>query len=167
MSFIPWRNKKPEGGQVTSPLAALRTEMDRLFDSFMRDPMAGIDWALGRRGMWVPSIDVTENEQEVTIRAEMPGMDPVDIDISLMGNQLVVAGDKKASSERTDKGYGLSECSYGSFRRSIPIPETIDPEKVQADYQQGVLTIVLKKSQPTPAKKIQVRSSPPPAEKGA
>jgi len=158
MSLIPWRNKQKGAVQVeSSPMGALRTEIDRLFDSFMRDPWAALDLPFaGRRG-WSPSIDVAESEKEFTVRAEIPGIDPKDLEVHIAGNQLVLSGEKKESTEKEGKDFYQSESRYGSFRRAIPLPQTVDPEKVEAECANGVITIHLPKLQTEPPKRIEIK----------
>jgi len=158
MSLIPWRGKSKEPVRAeTPPLAALRSEIDRLFDSFVRDPFGALDWAFPHGRGWTPAVDVAENDAEFTVRAEIPGIDPNELEVNITGNQLVLAGEKKESSEKKGKDYYQSESRYGSFRRAIPLPQSVDPEKVEAEYAQGVLTIHLKKIQESPPKKVEVR----------
>ena len=158
MNLIPWRNKQREGdGGPMLPLAALRGEMDRLFESFFREPLGGLDWSPWGSGKWSPAVDLAENDKEVTVRAELPGIDPKDLDISISGNQLVLSGEKKESSETQEKDFYHSETRFGSFRRVIPLPEGVDTENVDAQYANGVLTLRLKKTAPAPAKKIEVK----------
>jgi len=158
MSLIPWRNKSQSPVRAeASPLATLRAEIDRLFDSVMRDPLGALDWAFqGSRG-WAPTVDVAESEEEFTVRAEIPGIDPKDLEVSITGNQLVLAGVKKEWSETKEKDYHQSESRSGSFRRLIPIPPSVDPDKVEAEYSNGVLTIHLKKLRTEPPKKVDVK----------
>ena len=158
MGLIPWRSKLRErGSEETSPLAALRTEVDRLFDSFIREPLGGLDWSFGGGRPWSPAIDVAENDAEVMIRAELPGIEPEDLEVSVSANQLVLSGEKKESREEQGKDFYHSERRFGAFRRSVPLPQGVDPEKVEAEYTNGVLTIHLKKSPAVPAKRIEVK----------
>jgi HSP20 family protein len=157
MSLIPWKSKQREGERTESPLVALRSEMDRLFDTFLREPLGAIDWPLVGQGRWSPTIDVAETDEEVTVRAELPGMDPQDLDVSISGNQLVVSGEKKESSEDKGKDYYHSESRYGSFRRAVRLPEGIDAEHVDAQYAHGVLTLHLKKTPSAVPKRIEVK----------
>lgn len=158
MSLIPWRNKR-RGIEPTesSPLAALRNEMDRLFETFLREPFGAIDWPFGGRGAWSPAIDVAESDEEITVRAEMPGIDPKDLDVSISGNHLVLSGEKKESTEDKGKGFSHSESRYGSFRRSVQLPEGVDTQSVDAQYANGVLTMRLKKLRSSAPKRIQVK----------
>jgi HSP20 family protein len=159
MSLIPWKNKQreEEGGRPSS-LMALRHEMDRLFDTFLREPFGALDWPLWPQGKWMPAIDIAESENEVTVRAELPGIDPKDLDVRVTGNQLTLSGEKQDTSEKKGENYYHSETRYGSFHRSVTLPEGVDTENVEADYSSGVLTLKMKKSQPTPVKKIEVKT---------
>jgi HSP20 family protein len=157
MSLIPWRSKREGEKGELSPILALRGEMDRLFDSFVREPFGAIDWPKWADGKWSPAIDVAEDEKELTVRAELPGIDPKDIDVSVVGGEIVLCGEKKESSETKEKGVYHSETRYGSFRRVIPLPDGIDTEHVDAQYANGVLTIRLPKTTPAVTKRIEVK----------
>jgi HSP20 family protein len=159
MAMVPWRGKHRErepGRGESSPLTVLRQEMDRLFDQYLREPLSSLEWPFGARG-WAPAIDVAESEQEVTVRAELPGVEPGDLDISITGNQLVISGEKKEASERSGKDFHVSETRYGAFRRAVPLPADVDAENVEAAFANGVLTIRLKKVQAAGAKRIEVK----------
>jgi HSP20 family protein len=158
MNLIPWKNKPraTERGEL-SPLVALRSEMDRLFDSFLREPLANIDWPLWGSEPWSPAIDVAENDKEVTVRAELPGIDLKDLEVTVTGNQLVLSGEKRESSEQSGKDFHHSETRYGSFRRTVPLPKGVDTEKVDAQYANGVLTLHLPKTAPSVTKRIEVK----------
>lgn len=159
MNLIPWKNKQPESerGEL-SPILALRNEVDRLFESFFREPFGALDWPLWGGGKWSPALDVAENDKELTVRAELPGLDPKDVEVTVTGNQLTVSGEKKESSERDGKDYYHSETRYGSFRRVVPLPEGVDTEHVDAQYANGVLTLRLPKIAPATTKRIEVKT---------
>jgi HSP20 family protein len=157
MNLVPWRGKREDGPGELSPLVALRSEVDRLFDTFLREPLGAMDWPLWPTGKWSPAIDVAEDEKELTVRAELPGIDPKDLEVTVAGGQLVVSGEKKESSEGKEKGVYRSETRYGSFRRTVPLPEGIDTENVDAQYANGVLTLRLAKTAPAAAKRIEVK----------
>ncbi len=154
MTLRPWKHRPPKAD--VSPLASLRNEMDRLFDTFAREPLAGIEWPFSASGRWTPAVDVTEEDKTLTIRAEVPGMKPEDFEVSVVGNQLVLAGEKKEVAETREKDFYQSERRFGSFRRTIPLPDTVDPEKVKAEYADGILTIQLEKTPAATAKRINV-----------
>jgi HSP20 family protein len=159
MALIPWRQKVRERGPAeTSPLATLRGEIDRLFDSFVREPLGGIDWPFGSEGGWAPVVDIAEDEKEFTVRAEVPGLDPKDFDVTISGSHLVLAGEKKETTRKEGKNFYHTESRFGSFRRTIPLPDAVDPENVEAEYAHGVLYIHLKKLPSAVAKRIEVKA---------
>ncbi len=155
MSLIPWRRRE-EGGEM-APLVSFRNEMDRLFDTFLREPFGAIDWPQWGAGKWSPAVEMAEDEKEVTVRAELPGIDPKDLDVSVVDNHIVLSGEKKESSETKQKGVYHSETRYGSFRRTLPLPEGVDTEHIDAQYTNGVLTLKMPKTAPAPQKKIEVK----------
>lgn len=157
MSLIPWRNKRHEVRGELSPLTEFRHEVDQLFDSFLREPLGWGDRAWS--DLWNPSLDVSEDEKSVTVRVEVPGVRPEDIHLSVVGNTLVLSGEKKEANEQHNDGYYHTERRFGSFRRNVMLPPGVDPEKVTADYKHGVLTVQLEKSPQAAPKKIPVKAS--------
>jgi HSP20 family protein len=157
MSLIPRRNREGRQGEL-SPMVALRSEMDRLFDTFLREPLGMLDWPLwGSSDKWAPAVDVIDGEKELTVRAELPGIDPKDLDVKVVGDQIVISGEKRESTETKEKNRFRSETRYGSFQRVVPLPEGIDTEHVEAEYAHGVLTLRLPKTAPPASKKIDVK----------
>jgi HSP20 family protein len=156
MTLIPWKQRRAESAGQLTPASGLRTEMDRLFDSFWSDlPM---EWS--QRGWpsfgWQPAMDVEETDKQVLVRAEIPGVKADDLDVSIQHGALVISGEKKESEERKEKGYLYQERRYGSFRREISLPSAVDEQNVKAEYKDGVLHVTLEKSQEALPKKIQV-----------
>jgi HSP20 family protein len=132
-------------------LARLHRDMDDLFGSFFGD------WpVLSQRSIW-PAIDIADGENEIVVKAEVPGCKAEDIDISVYGNTLTLSGEKKAEEEKKEKGYYHLERSYGSFRRDIALPNDVDTSKVDASCKDGVLTITLPKSEKAKAVKVKVK----------
>jgi HSP20 family protein len=101
---------------------------------------------------------VEETDKEVRVRAEIPGVKPDDLEISISGNALVISGEKKESQEKREKGYFYQERRYGSFYREVPLPTAVDEDNVQAEYKDGILSVILKKSKEALPKKIQVKA---------
>jgi HSP20 family protein len=156
-NLIPWRRKQQASEEAENfPMTTLRQEMDRLFDTFLRDPFAEMDFPWMKRSQFVPAVDVSEQDDEVCVRAEIPGIDPKDLDVSITGNQLVLSGEKKESKETKEKGYFHSETHYGAFHRTVPLPEGVDSQQVDAHYADGVLTLKIKKRPDFAPKKIHV-----------
>jgi HSP20 family protein len=90
--------------------------------------------------------DIHEDKDHLTVRVEVPGMDAKDFDIQLIGESLVVSGEKHAQSERSEGRYQIMECAYGSFERVIPLTAAVDDQRAKAKYKHGVLTITLPKT---------------------
>lgn len=159
MNLIPWRGKSGNGSQALSPLSDFRSEMNRLFDSFFSEPFGPSTEGFGQMSAWSPSLDVAETDKDVTIRAEIPGVDPKDLNITVEGNRLTISGEKKETTEKKDKSYHRRESYYGSFTRQVELPQGVDADNVEAEYKGGVLNVRLKKVPGAAAKKIAVKSS--------
>lgn len=134
------------------PLQRMREQLNRFFD--LPNLPSGELWE-----GWAPSVDLQEGKDEVTVRAELPGMKKEDIDLSLQQNHLVISGEKKCESEQRDKGAYRSECFYGRFQRAITLPFAVDEQKITANYRDGVLTVHLPKSEHAKPKQIQVNDT--------
>jgi len=122
--------------------ARLRKEMDRLFDRFLEPAWSEMP-ALGD---WSPTVDVSEDKDAVTVKAELPGVEQKDIAVSLQEGMLTIKGEKRAEKEEKDKHYHRIERSSGAFYRSIQLPSVVDAGKVAATFKDGVVTITLPKS---------------------
>jgi HSP20 family protein len=158
MSMIPWK-KKGNGisrDSEANTVSRFRSEMQGLFDRFFDEPWSAFDRAFSSFGAWAPSLDVIDGEKEVTVKAELPGVDPKEVEISVLGQTLTLSGEKKSEREEKGKGFYRSECEYGSFRRQVQLPEGVDPDKVKAEYANGVLTVKLEKSRTATPKRIPV-----------
>jgi HSP20 family protein len=137
--------------------------MDRLFDSFLGGVPSLTSLRQGFSGAQVmtPTLDVKENEKEIVVKADLPGMDEKDINLTIHNGVLSLRGEKK--SEHTDEreNYHVMERSYGSFQRSIRLPDTIDEDKAEARFDKGVLTITLPKRPETVSaqKKIEIKGA--------
>ncbi|MCQ2740501.1 MAG: Hsp20/alpha crystallin family protein [Alphaproteobacteria bacterium] len=107
-----------------------------------------------------PRLDVAELKDKYEIKAELPGMDEKDINLSVENGLLTISGEKKAETEEKDKGYYLKECSYGSFSRSVRLPDNISEDKIGAKLKKGVLVIDMPKKEPLAPKsrKIEISS---------
>ena len=167
-SLTPWRRSDGDDARLM-PLSRLRWDVDRLFDRFL-------DWPSGMEGMGFADVrlDVSETEEEIVVRAEVPGIDPKDLDIELVGDILTLSGEKTETfedgdddkrrrsekgdrSERTSRPH-YSERRFGSFRRSIQLPMNVEPEGVRAEHKNGVVTIRLKKAASARPRRIQIKS---------
>jgi len=169
MADVPVEVKKAPSAEPAVPdvWRSFRSEMDRLFDrfgfpSFRRMFDMEPAWRpISTFSFSAPAIDMSEDDKAYKISAELPGLDPKDVDVSVSGNTLVLKGEKRQEKEEKDKNYHYSERAYGSFQRAFELPASVDHPKIAADFSNGVLTITLPK---TPAaqkqqKKIEVKST--------
>jgi HSP20 family protein len=147
MTLVPYTKRN------RNSLTTLHNEMDDLFDSFFR----GLDRPFAGYKAW-PAIDVAEDENAITVRAEVPGCNAEDIDISVYGNTLTISGEKKFKEEKKEKGYYHVESSYGTFRRELTLPTDVDSEKVDATCKDGILSITMPKAAKAKAIKVKVKS---------
>jgi len=132
--------------------STLQDRMNRLFrDNFGE----GREEALTTSG-FAPAVDVYEDEHNVTLKIEVPGIDEKDIDVRIENNVLTVHGERKFEKEEKEENYRRIERQYGSFTRSFTLPNTVDSEKVNASYEKGVLKITLAKKAEAKPKQIKV-----------
>jgi len=124
-----------------NPISLWQREMNNLFDRFGRD-IGGIDTDLAE---FSPKVEIKEKNKHYTVCAEVPGMKESDINVTLEDNCLILQGERKSESKKEEEGYFSSEFSYGSFYRSIPLDEEVNPDSVKASYKDGLLTIDLDK----------------------
>ncbi len=157
------------------PFTNLREEIDSLFENIapgwthnplrqgrqsVAEPSRGavVGW-----GTAVPAVDVVDKQKEVLVRAELPGLDQKDIDVRLSDDMLTIRGEKKDEHEAGDEdgSYYVSERRYGTFQRTIRVPQGIDADKVEASFSKGVLTVTLPKTREAQdrSKKIDVKSA--------
>ncbi len=140
----------------------VHSEMNRLFDE-----MFGGMARRGGRGQeasqgeaWSPALDVLQEDGDVVVRAELPGVKPEDVDVTLSRGVLTISGRRKAEQEQQGQGYYVRERRYGSFRRSMVLPEGIDESKINARYEAGVLELRISGAAAVQEpKKIQIESA--------
>lgn len=130
-------------------LTALQTEVNRLFSRVLGSEVA-------ERQSWTPSIDVIETDDRIKLKAELAGMDPADINIEVQDNVLTVSGERRFQEEIKEDKYYRIERRYGAFSRSIALPQTVDEDKIEAKYENGILEIVIPKVETAKPKKIKV-----------
>ena len=146
----------------TSPFLAdvstLQGRFNRLLDEALRGwPQGAQDDGDSLVGRWLPPVDVFEDKDAVRITAELPGVKPEDVKISLENNVLTVRGEKRQTAEETTDRVHRYERTYGAFERSFAVPSTVDAEHIQASYDQGVLTVRLPKVERAKPRQIDVK----------
>jgi len=150
MSLLP---KRKTDRTERYPVVSLRDEVNRLFDDFF----SGGFFGMPIRGEWMPALDVSETAAQVIVKAEVPGIDAKDIDVSVTGNILTIKGEKKEETSKEEQNYYRMERRYGSFQRVLTLPAAIDASKVAAGYKNGILTITLDKKEESKGRTIQVK----------
>jgi HSP20 family protein len=140
---------KPGDTSATRPrdvFSAMRDEMDRVFGRFERDwPLPSLFGRTGRDAGMVPELDVRESASSIAIEAELPGVEEKDVSVTLANGVLTIKGEKKQEREEKGESYHLTERSFGSFQRSLRLPDTIDESKVEARFDKGVLKVTAAK----------------------
>ena len=133
-------------------LHTLRNRMSRLFE----EQYGGREDALMSSGAFVPPVDIYEDQQGIQLKLEVPGIDEKDLNINVENNVLTVSGERKFEKEQKEENFHRIERRYGSFVRSFTLPNTVDTEKITADYNSGVLNIHLVKREEAKPKQIKV-----------
>jgi HSP20 family protein len=123
---------------AASPFSVMRRfaeEMDRAFSGW--GPDAGSEG----RGLWSPEVDITERDGKMVVTADLPGLKKDDVKVEVMENSLIIQGERRQEHEESDRGYRRSERRYGSFYRSIPLPEGAQTDQARAEFKDGVLEV--------------------------
>ena len=134
-------------------LATLQNEMNRLFNTF-EAPAAGGNGGTLRR--WLPAMDLVETEDHFVLRADLPGLSEDDVSIEVEDRVLTVSGERKAEHETSKEGYHRVERAFGSFSRSLTLPEGVDADAVAASFDRGVLEIRIPKPEQRKPRKITI-----------
>jgi len=134
----PWKS---------DPFETLRSEMNSLFDNFFGRGFGALPRLFGDNtsGAVVPRIDVRETDTQLTVEAELPGLDEKDVKVTLQDGVLTIRGEKSFEKKDEQADYHVMERRYGSFQRAMRIPDTVDEDKIDARFDKGVLTVTLPK----------------------
>jgi HSP20 family protein len=173
-----WFKKEQEGNtlpirrqdtktQYADPFTQIRQEIDKVFDSAFKglgfpsiglgrelSPMAQTDWLK-------PTLDIGASDKEYTISVELPGVDENEIQVELVNDTLKIKGEKKQEKEEKERNYYRMERSYGSFQRTLSLPEDADQDDIKAVYKNGVMSITIprKAASKTEAKQIEIKTN--------
>jgi len=132
MRFIP-ETRNTESPSSEFPYKA--------FESFL------YDWSYrsseNNQAAWLPAVDILEKDGNLVLEAHLPGVAEKDVDVKLEGHVLTLTGERKLENEENKKNYHRMESSYGSFSRSFTLPDTVDAEKIKAEYKNGILTVTI------------------------
>jgi HSP20 family protein len=150
-----------------SMMRQLSREMDRLMDSVFERGFGSLwresgmqedDWQ--ERSLWSPQIDVQQRNDSVIVRADLPGVSKENVQVEVEGDALIISGQRREEREEggDDQGYRLLERSYGSFYRSVPLPQGVDPDQIEAAMRDGVLTVTLPLAENARPRRIEIQS---------
>jgi HSP20 family protein len=138
-------------------LSTLQSEMNRLFNSAFDTPTGPGNGGAARR--WMPAMDLVETKDDFVLRADLPGMTEDDVKIEFEDGTLTISGDRKSEHETKNEGYYRVERAYGSFSRSLTLPQGVDPERVSASFDKGVLEVRVPKPEERKPRRIEIGAS--------
>jgi HSP20 family protein len=147
MALIRW--------EPVRELNTIQNEMNRLFNTFF-EPTGGEGGAPSTARRWLPAMDLVERGDEFLLRADLPGLSENEVNIELEDNVLTISGERKAEHEQGKEGYYRLERASGSFSRSLTLPEGVDPEKVRASFDRGVLEVRIPKPEQRKPRKVTI-----------
>ena len=160
--------KKTAVAPAWHPFDELRREVDRLFEDFnggwlrsFRPSLPTLELLRGEMAWNTPAVDIVEKDKSFEITAELPGLDEKNIEVTLRNGNIVIRGEKQEEKEEKSKDYYLHERQFGSFERSFTLPEGVEPDKIEAHFNKGVLTVSLPKAATAlkPEKTIPVKAA--------
>ncbi|HNQ73802.1 MAG TPA: Hsp20/alpha crystallin family protein [Verrucomicrobiota bacterium] len=152
MNIVKWQTPTLANWPSLGRLSDLRDEIDRFFDS----PFPGLTRTSDLLAGWTPALDVYEDKDSYTVKAELPGMKKEDIEVSLHEGLLSISGERKSEAKKEDAEVYRSERFVGRFQRTVTLPAPVTADKVKAAYKDGILTITLPKSEEAKPKQINV-----------
>ena len=137
--------------------SVLQNQMNRLFEDALGTWLGESNG--GGNTNWVPPADIYENDNDLIVRAELPGVDPKMVDVRVENNVLTIRGERPFEQKVQKENYHRLERSYGTFSRSFTLPATIDADKIRAEYRDGILNLTLPKSEKAKPKRIQISAT--------
>jgi HSP20 family protein len=146
MALIRW--------EPAAELNTIQTEMNRLFNSLFDTPARAATGDVTRR--WIPAMDLVETGDHYVLRADLPGLSEKDVNIELESNVLTISGERKAERAEEKGGYHRVERAYGSFSRSLTLPDGVNPEAVEAEFDRGVLEVKIPKPEQIKPRKVTI-----------
>ena len=148
MALIRW--------EPVRELNTIQSEMNRLFNTFFEAPATGSAGGPSTMRRWIPAMDLVETGEDFLLRADLPGLSEGDVNIELEDNILTISGERKAEYEERKEGYYRVERASGAFSRSLTLPEGVDPDRVQAQFDRGVLEVRIPKPEQRKPRKVTI-----------
>jgi HSP20 family protein len=151
-ALTPWR--------PTRELDTLRRSMDEMFDRITEQffGLTGQERSIWGGEPWAPAIESRRDNGNLIIKADLPGIDPKEVAISVTGNQLTIEGERKREEKKEEKDYFYREVAYGKFSRTLTLPEGVDADRIKANYKNGVLEITMPAPKQLISKKVQIEA---------
>ncbi|MFN0158596.1 MAG: Hsp20/alpha crystallin family protein [Bacteroidota bacterium] len=154
MSLIRW-NPTRELSAFPADMLTMQREINRMFDGVFRGGIQ--DEGSLFSTTWSPAVDIAEHDTEYVVKVELPGINKDDVKITMQNNILTIRGEKKQEKETKESNLYRVERAYGSFRRSFTLPATVKGDKIEASYNDGILSITLPKADEAKPKQIEVK----------
>ena len=148
MAVERWRPR----GLTRSPFRELARDME---DAFGRIFPA---WSEERGNTWMPAVDMVDEKDEIVVKADLPGLDQKDIEVTVHDGTLTIRGERKEEKEEKKEDYYYAERSYGAFMRSLALPQGVDADKVKATFTKGVLEVHLPKAKEAKGKTVEIKA---------
>lgn len=148
MALIRW--------EPVAELNTIQNEMNRLFNTFFDQPAATGRNGTGNGRRWLPAMDLVEADEHYVLRADLPGLSDEDVNVQLEDNVLTISGERRTEQDTKQQGRYRLERAFGSFSRSLSLPEGIDPDSVQAHFDRGVLEIRIPKPEQKKPRQVQI-----------
>jgi len=141
----------------TREISSLQSEMNRVFSTFFDSPASQSSGAgAGSTGRWLPAMDLAETGDSYIVRADLPGITEDEVQVELEDNVLTISGERRLDETRSEGGYLRTERARGSFARSLTLPAGIDPERIEADFKNGVLELRIPKPEERKPRRISI-----------
>jgi len=152
-SLIRWDPFRMKRWDSFDDLRSMRLDMDRLFDRFLGEVPGE------RTTLWMPSIESYTKDGKLVVKAELPGVDPKDLDVSVTERELVIKGERKSEKDTKEENYAYREIVYGSFERRFILPEGVKTDELKAKFVNGILEVTMPAPAITKARKIEIEAS--------
>lgn len=154
--LMPWKSERDIEARREDPFTSLQREINSIFDEHLR----GFFPSTESRNGFFPRLDISENDREILVNVELPGMDEKNVDVTIAKGELTISGEKKLENEEKNENYHRIERSRGSFRRTVGLPSNVEENRAEAVFKNGVLRISLPKtaSSAEAAKKVSIKA---------
>lgn len=163
-NIIPWNHSSNlSAKRETTPISYLQNEVNRLFEDFFSDFQSPsiLSSAEANGKSLAPAVDIVENDKSFKVEVELPGMDQDDVEVTINDNYLTIKGEKQTSKENKDENYIRRERYYGSYQRTIALPETVNADKAKATFNKCILCIDVPKKEEAikPSRNVDIKEA--------